>query len=39
MPQYLMTKGTLQPAAAFVEQLELTGREVIERIAIATNEV
>jgi hypothetical protein len=39
MPQYLMTKGGLQSATTFIEQLELTGREIIERIAVATDEV
>ena len=37
--QNLVAEGGLQTAAALVEELELTGGEVVERVAVAAHEV
>ena len=37
--QNLMAESCLQTAAPFVEQAELPGREVVERVAVGTDEM
>ena len=37
--QYLVAEGGLQTAATLVEELELAGGKVVERVAVAAHEV